>query len=87
MKIPTIHLTFVALASLAACAPQQSPATPGPTAASPPPILCTPRAASKAGRVAAMGLGPGVISSAFDLAFHSGCEALARTAPGAKDKR
>lgn len=85
MKLPTIPLALAALASLAACAPQaQSPTT---AADNKPPILCTPRAASKAGRLATLGLGVGMAASALDFALFSGCEAVARTAPATKEAR
>lgn len=81
------HIILALAALLCSCAPQQPPATPGPTTADTKlPIPCTPRAASKAGRFATQGLGYGMASTALDLALYAGCEAIARTAPAAKSK-
>lgn len=85
MKLPALPLALAAL--LCSCAPQQPPPAPGPTTAdNKPPIPCTPRAASKAGRLATQGLGYGMAASALDLALFAGCEAIARTVPQVKDK-
>ena len=83
---PTV-LPLALAAILCSCPPQQPPSAPGPTAAdNKPPIPCTPRAASKAGRLATQGLGYGMASTALDLALYAGCEAIARTAPQVKGK-